>query len=426
MTIEGTTQHRARAQGASASAWWAAGKARSSAACTAWPARLDDRYELVAGALSSDAARAAASAAELHIAADRSYADYTAMARAEAARNARDGSGIDVVAIVTPNHLHGRIAAAFLDAGIDVICDKPLTTTLEEARALVKKVRESGRLFALTHNYSGYPMVRQAREMVAAGELGEIRVVQVEYAQDWLSTDLEATGQKQAAWRVDPAQAGAGGSLGDIGTHAEQLARYVTGLTLDAVSADITTFVPGRRLDDNAHVMLRYTSGARGMLWCSQVAPGNEKRAAPARVRQQGGPVLQPGAAEQPDLLPARPAAAAPSPAAATAAAPRRRSPRASRPGTRRVTSRASRSCTATSPSRSPPAGTAAHGGPDGLHRADRRRRRARHGLRRGRGRLEPRRGPLDRRALAPLAPGAARGWHDARPHHSHPRKRQP
>ncbi len=239
-------------------------------------ARIDDRYELVAGALSSDAARAAASAAELHIATDRSYADYREMARAEAARNARDGSGIDVVAIVTPNHLHGRIASAFLDAGIDVICDKPLTTTLDEALTLVQKVRASDRLFALTHNYSGYPMVRQAREMVAAGELGEIRVVQVEYAQDWLSTDLEASGQKQAAWRVDPAQAGAGGSLGDIGTHAEQLARYVTGLTLDAVSADITTFVPGRKLDDNAHVLLRYTSGARGMLWCSQVAPGNE------------------------------------------------------------------------------------------------------------------------------------------------------
>jgi predicted dehydrogenase len=170
-------------------------------------ARLDDRYELIAGALSADAARAAASAAELHIAAERSYADYRDMARKEAARE----DGIDVVAIVTPNHLHGRIATAFLDAGIDVICDKPLTTTLAEALELVQLVRRSGRLFALTHNYSGYPMVRQAREMVAAGELGEIRVVHAEYPQDWLSTDLESTGQKQAAWRVDPAQAGAGG-----------------------------------------------------------------------------------------------------------------------------------------------------------------------------------------------------------------------
>ena len=244
-------------------------------------ARLDDRYELVAGALSSDAARAAASATELHIGAGRSYGDFREMARAEAARE----DGIDVVAIVTPNHLHGRIAAAFLDAGIDVICDKPLTTTLAEATELVQRVRQSGRLFALSHNYSGYPMVRQAREMVAAGDLGEIRVVQAEYPQDWLSTDLEATGQKQAAWRVDPAQAGAGGSLGDIGTHAEHLVRFISGLELEAVSADLSTFVAGRRLDDNAHMMLRYTNGARGMLWCSQVAPGNENG---LRVRLYG------------------------------------------------------------------------------------------------------------------------------------------
>jgi predicted dehydrogenase len=244
-------------------------------------ARLDDRYELVAGALSSDAARATVSAAELHIAAERSYADYRDMARKEAARE----DGIDAVAIVTPNHLHGRIATAFLDAGIDVVCDKPLTSTLDEALELVQRVRRSGRLFALTHNYSGYPMVRQAREMVAAGELGEIRVVHAEYPQDWLSTDLESTGHKQAAWRVDPAQAGAGGSLGDIGTHAEHLARFISGLDLAAVSADLTTFVAGRRLDDNAHVMLRYTNGARGMLWSSQVAPGNENA---LRVRIYG------------------------------------------------------------------------------------------------------------------------------------------
>ena len=244
-------------------------------------ARIDDRYELVAGALSSDAARAAASAAELHIAPQRSYADYADMASREAARE----DGIDVVAIVTPNHLHGRIASAFLDAGIDVICDKPMTTTLAEALALVAKVRDTQRLFALTHNYSGYPMVRQAREMVAAGELGELRVIQAEYPQDWLSTDLEATGQKQASWRVDPAQAGAGGSLGDIGSHAEHLARFISGLELAQVSADLQTFVPGRRLDDNCHVLLRYTNGARGMLWSSQVAPGNENA---LRVRVYG------------------------------------------------------------------------------------------------------------------------------------------
>lgn len=235
-------------------------------------ARLDDGYTLVAGALSSDPARAAASAAELHIAPERSYADFAAMAQAERARP----EGIDVVAIVTPNHLHAPVAVAFLEAGIHVICDKPLTATLADAKVLVDTVRRSDCLFALTHNYSGYPMVRQARAMVAAGELGEIRVIQVEYPQDWLSTKLEDSGQKQAAWRVDPARAGAGGSLGDIGSHAEHLARYVTGLQLTEVCADVSTFVDGRRLDDNAHVMLRYANGARGMLWCSQVAPGNE------------------------------------------------------------------------------------------------------------------------------------------------------
>ena len=244
-------------------------------------ARIDDRYELVAGALSADPARAAASAAELHIAPERAYADFRAMAAAEAKRE----DGVDVVAIVTPNHLHAPVARAFLEAGIDVICDKPMTANLAEAIELVKQVRASKRLFALTHNYSGYPMARQARAMVAAGELGEIRVVQAEYPQDWLSTDLESSGQKQAAWRVDPAQAGAGGSLGDIGTHAEQLARFISGLELAAVSADLHTFVAGRRLDDNAHVLMRYSNGAKGMLWSSQVAPGNENA---LRVRIYG------------------------------------------------------------------------------------------------------------------------------------------
>ena len=244
-------------------------------------ARLDDCYELVAGALSSQPQRAADSAAALHIAPQRAYADFRAMARAEAARD----DGIDVVAIVTPNHLHAAIANAFLDAGIDVICDKPLCTSLSDALALVDKVRSNGRLFALTHNYSGYPMVRQAREMVAAGELGEIRLVHAEYVQDWLTTDLETTGQKQAVWRSDPTQSGAGGALGDIGTHAEQLGRFISGLELSAVSADLQSFVQGRKLDDNAHVMMRYTRGARGLLWASQVAPGNENA---LRVRVYG------------------------------------------------------------------------------------------------------------------------------------------
>ena len=244
-------------------------------------ARIDDRYELVAGALSSDPQRASASAAELHIDPQRSYSDFRVMAKAEAQRE----DGIDIVTIVTPNHLHAGVATAFLDAGIHVVCDKPLCTSLADAMALVQRVRQSKCLFALTHNYSGYPMVRHAREMVAAGELGEIRVVQAEYAQDWLSTSLESTGQKQASWRVDPAQAGAGGSLGDIGSHAEHLARFISGLELTEVSADLSTFVAGRRLDDNAHVLLRYAGGARGMLWSSQVAPGNENN---LRVRVYG------------------------------------------------------------------------------------------------------------------------------------------
>ena len=194
------------------------------------------------------------------------------MAQAEPQRS----DGIEAVAIVTPNHMHYPIAKAFLDAGIHVICDKPLTSTLQDARALVEVAEASGRLFVLTHNYTGYPMVRQARSLVAAGDLGDVRLIQVEYAQDWLTEKLEDSGQKQASWRVDPKQAGAGGSLGDIGTHAYNLASFVTGQKAAEVAADLTCFVQGRALDDNAHVMLRYDGGAKGLLWSSQVAPGNE------------------------------------------------------------------------------------------------------------------------------------------------------
>jgi predicted dehydrogenase len=177
------------------------------------------------------------------------------------------------VAIVTPNHVHFAAAREFLKRGIHVICDKPLTSTMSDARKLVAAAEKSDALFVLTHNYTGYPMIRQAREMVAAGELGEIRLVQVEYAQDWLT---EAASNKQADWRTDPARSGSGGSTGDIGTHAYNLAAFVSGLDLEAVAADLQAFVSGRRLDDNAHVLLRWKGGARGMLWCSQVAPGNE------------------------------------------------------------------------------------------------------------------------------------------------------
>jgi len=234
-------------------------------------ARLDDRFELVAGALSSDAQRARASAAEAGIA--RSYDDWREMARAEAARD----DGIDAVAIVTPNHLHAPVATAFLEAGIHVVCDKPLAVSLADGEALAKLAREKKRLFALTHTYSGYPLVRHAREMIEAGEIGQIRVVQVEYAQDWLAEPVENGGlNKQAGWRTDPALAGPAGCLGDIGTHAYHLASFVTGMTPVALSAELHTFVPGRRIDDHAQAMLRYANGARGMLWASQVASGAE------------------------------------------------------------------------------------------------------------------------------------------------------
>jgi predicted dehydrogenase len=233
---------------------------------------MDDQFELVAAALTSDPERSRAAALDLHIAPDRAYGSFSEMAAAEAQRPDR----IDAVSIVTPNHVHFGPAKAFLGTGIHVICDKPLTTTVEDALVLEQIVRKSGLIFGLTHNYTGYPVVRQAREMIAAGELGRIRVVQVEYAQDWLTTAVEATGQKQAVWRTDPARSGPAGSLGDIGTHAYNIACFVTGLRCEQVAADVSIFVPGRRLDDNVQMLLRFEGGARGMLWASQVATGNE------------------------------------------------------------------------------------------------------------------------------------------------------
>jgi predicted dehydrogenase len=235
-------------------------------------ARLDDRWELVAGALSSDPERARLSGQDLLLKPDRVYGDFNEMARRE--RRLKDG--IDAVAIVTPNHAHAAAARAFLKAGIHVICDKPLTTTRREAEQLAKLAQESGLVFAVTHNYTGYPLVRQARSMVKAGDLGPIRVVQVEYAQDWLATRVEESGSKQAEWRTDPARSGPAGAVGDIGTHAFNLAEFIVGDQVEALSAELHTFVEGRRLDDNAHMMLRFASGARGMLWCSQVAAGLE------------------------------------------------------------------------------------------------------------------------------------------------------
>ncbi|MEP2642566.1 Gfo/Idh/MocA family oxidoreductase [Roseobacter sp.] len=239
-------------------------------------ARLDDRYELVAGALSSTPEKARASGAALGL--PRVYDDFKQMA----IREARRKDGIEAVAIVTPNHMHFAAAREFLKRDIHVICDKPLTSTMADARKLATAVEASNALFVLTHNYTGYPMVRHAREMIAAGDIGKIRVVQVEYPQDWLTT---AQDFKQAEWRTDPARSGAGGSTGDIGTHAHNLARFVTGLEVASLAADLDAFVPGRPVDDNGHVMLRFHGGAKGMLWCSQVAPGNENA---LRIRVYG------------------------------------------------------------------------------------------------------------------------------------------
>jgi predicted dehydrogenase len=233
-------------------------------------ARLDDHYTLVAGALSSTADKSLRSGAAIGL--DRVYPDYETMAREEAGRP----DGIEAVAIVTPNDQHAPAAEAFLKAGIHVICDKPVTTTLKDAKRLKALAQKHGRIFAVTHNYTGYPMVRHARRLVADGALGALRIVQVEYAQDWLTQRLEATGQKQAGWRSDPKRSGAGGCIGDIGTHAYNLAHFITGLTVQSLSAEVTSFVKGRVLDDNVQVMLRYAGGARGSLWASQVAPGHE------------------------------------------------------------------------------------------------------------------------------------------------------
>ncbi|SDX89415.1 Gfo/Idh/MocA family protein [Citreimonas salinaria] len=234
-------------------------------------ARLDGHYHLVAGALSSTEDKARASAEAIGLPRDRTYTDYVEMAK----REARLKDGIEAVAVVVPNHMHLPVAREFLKRGIHVICDKPLTGTLADAKKLAKAAEQSDAQFILTHNYTGYPLVREAQARVARGDLGDIRVVQVEYAQDWLA-EVPAPDNKQAAWRTDPERSGAGGATGDIGTHAFNLLRFVTGLVPTALAADLQAFVPGRALDDNAHVMLRFDGGARGMLWCSQVAAGKE------------------------------------------------------------------------------------------------------------------------------------------------------
>lgn len=234
-------------------------------------ARLDGQWQLVAGAFDVDPERGRAFALSQGLDPARSYGTWQEMIAAEAARPDR----VEAVAICTPNFTHYPIAKALIEAGFDVICEKPLTATLADAVALERLARDSGRFVGVTYTYSGYPMVHEARVRVAAGEIGAVRTVQVEYPLEWMATAIEQQGNAQAVWRTDPVKNGRGGSIGDIGTHAYHLAGFVSGLTLDSLTADLATFVGGRALDDNAHVMLRYQGGARGLLWSSQVAIGN-------------------------------------------------------------------------------------------------------------------------------------------------------
>ena len=237
-------------------------------------AALDGQIELVAGCFSSDPDKSRLSGESLHLTASRVYASFQEMAEHEAALP--EGERIDFVSIVTPNFLHAPIATEFLKRGFHVVCDKPMTATLEEAVALRETVRKTDKIFALTHNYTGYPMVKEAREIVRRGDLGTILKIVAEYPQGWLMDQLEATGQKQAAWRTDPARAGASCCLGDIGTHAENLGRYITGLEIESLCADFTTFVSGRPLEDDANLLLHYKGGARGILHASQISAGEE------------------------------------------------------------------------------------------------------------------------------------------------------
>lgn len=237
-------------------------------------AALDNQAELVAGAFSSDAERSKASGADFFLDPARVYGSYAEMAELESRKPA--GERLDFIVIVTPNHQHFPPAKLFLEKGFNVVCDKPATFDLKEAKALKKIVAKSGRIFALTHNYTGNVMVKQARELVRSGKLGDIRKVVVEYPQGWLSTAIEKSDQKQAAWRTDPKRSGAAGCIGDIGTHAENLARYITGLEIDSLCADLTAFVPGRRLDDDGNILVRYKGGAKGVLHASQISVGEE------------------------------------------------------------------------------------------------------------------------------------------------------
>ena len=237
-------------------------------------AAIDQQIELVCGAFSSDPQKSRDSGADLFLPANRCYGSYEEMIRAEAALP--EGERMDFIAIVTPNHMHFPPAKMALEHGFHVLSDKPATFDLDEARQLGELVKRTGLLYGLTHNYTGYPLVKQAREMVHSGVLGQIRKVVVEYPQGWLATRIEESGQKQAAWRTDPTKSGAAGCVGDIGTHAENLAEYITGLKIRELAADLTAFVPGRLLDDDANILLRFDNGAKGVLHSSQISVGEE------------------------------------------------------------------------------------------------------------------------------------------------------
>ena len=261
-------------------------------------AALDGEIELVAGAFSSSPEKSKQQGEELFLDPSRVYGSYKEMAEAESKLPA--GERIDFVSIVTPNFTHFDIAKTFIEAGFHVVCDKPMTMTVEESEELCRLVKEHDTVFALTHNYTGYPMVKQAKKLVADGKLGTIRKVVVEYPQGWLATFLEAEGAKQAVWRTDPKQAGVSSAIGDIGSHAENLARYITGLEIERICADLTTFVPGRLLEDDANMLVQFSGGAKGVLYCSQVSVGEENN---LRIRVYGTEASMEWHQEHPNYL---------------------------------------------------------------------------------------------------------------------------